>query len=310
MYENIDFISDFNQHGVLFFKNSTGRKSGMNLRQIKAEAIAKEIARLSIEANTALGWDVREAIACFKEKEKSETPRSILGMILENADLAYEKKLPICQDTGMAVVFVYLGQEVCITGGSIEEAIFSGVREGYSKGYLRKSVVRDPIDRVNTNDNAPAVIHYFIVPGDELRIIVAPKGFGSENMSAVKMLKPSDGIEGVKDFIVETVKLADANPCPPIIAGVGVGGTMEKAAIMSKTALLRRIGERNPDKMWAEVEEELLGRINSLGIGPAGLGGLATALAVHIEAFATHIAGLPVAVNIGCHATRHSEVTL
>ncbi|MDR1536825.1 MAG: fumarate hydratase [Clostridiales bacterium] len=280
------------------------------MRQIKAEAIAKEIARLSIEANTALGWDVREAIACFKEKEKSETPRSILGMILENADLAYEKKLPICQDTGMAVVFVYLGQEVCITGGSIEEAIFSGVREGYSKGYLRKSVVRDPIDRVNTNDNAPAVIHYFIVPGDELRIIVAPKGFGSENMSAVKMLKPSDGIEGVKDFIVETVKLADANPCPPIIAGVGVGGTMEKAAIMSKTALLRRIGERNPDKMWAEVEEELLGRINSLGIGPAGLGGLATALAVHIEAFATHIAGLPVAVNIGCHATRHSEVTL
>ena len=215
--------------------------------------------------------------------------------------------MPICQDTGMACVFVEVGQEVHIVGGLLQDAINEGVRRGYEEGFLRKSVVKDPINRVNTKDNTPAIIYYDIVPGDKIKITVAPKGFGSENMSRIKMLKPSDGLQGVKDFIIETVKLAGPNPCPPIVIGIGIGGTFDKAAYLAKKALIRPLNKRNDEKFYSDLEEELLETINKLGIGPQGFGGKTTALGLNIETYPTHIAGLPVAVNINCHATRHKE---
>ena len=277
------------------------------MREINVNAIIDLVEKLCIEANCNLNRDLEEALKLGLESEDSPLGKRVIETLLENARIARKEQVPICQDTGMAVVFVELGTEARICGGDLEEALNEGVRRGYEKGYLRKSVVKDPIDRKNTLDNTPAIIHYTITGGDKLRITVAPKGFGSENMSALKMLKPSDGIEGVKSFVLDTVSAAGGNPCPPIIVGVGIGGTMEKCALLSKQALLRPVGSRNVDAFWKGVEEELLKKINSLGIGPAGLGGKTTALCVNIEAFPTHIAALPVAVNIGCHVTRHAE---
>lgn len=279
------------------------------MREIKTEDITSVVAALCIQANIHLNRDIEEQFEKALTREQDTLSRDVLEKLLENAQVARQENIPICQDTGMTVVFVELGQDAHVMG-NLEQAIHDGVAEGYEKGFLRKSVVRDPIDRVNTKDNTPAVIHYKIVPGDQLKIIVAPKGFGSENMSRMAMLKPSDGYQGVKNFVLETVKIAGPNPCPPIIVGVGVGGTMEKAALMAKEALLRPIGQKNSDPFWAKAEEEWLLAINELGIGPAGFGGITTGLAVHINTYATHIAGLPVAVNIGCHVTRHSEAVL
>lgn len=268
------------------------------------------VEKLCIHANYYINQDIQSAIASYRDKEQSPIGKDILSKLLENAKLAEEQAMPICQDTGMTVVFVELGQDVHVVGGSLSDAIHEGVRRGYDKGYLRKSVVNDPLHRVNTQDNTPAVIHYDIIEGDKIKITIAPKGFGSENMSALKMLKPSDGLEGVVDFVVKTVDEAGANPCPPMVVGVGIGGTMEKAAYLAKKALLRPIDVRNTDRFYKELEQELLGKINMLGIGPQGLGGTTTALAVNIEVFPTHIAGLPVAVNINCHATRHAEAVI
>jgi fumarate hydratase subunit alpha len=242
--------------------------------------------------------------------EESETGRRILCQLVENARAAAGERMAICQDTGMAVVFVEIGHDVHVAGGSLSDAINEGVRRGYEKGFLRKSVVSDPLERINTGDNTPAVIHYDIVEGERLKITVAPKGFGSENMSGVRMLKPSDGIDGVRSFILEMVDKAGPNPCPPVVVGVGIGGTMEKAALLAKRALLRPVGIRNADSRYQELEEEMLERINRLGIGPAGLGGRVTAMAVNIEVYPTHIAGLPVALNMSCHVTRHAEAVL
>jgi fumarate hydratase subunit alpha len=285
------------------------RREAGAVREIDAYRVAEEVAKLCIESNYIISGDIREAIRTARDAETNETSRDVLGQLLENADIAGEGDVPLCQDTGMTVVFVEIGQDVRIVGGSLREAIDQGVSMGYSEGYLRASVVADPIDRVNTWDNTPAVIHFDIVPGDKLKITVAPKGFGSENMSRLAMLTPSQGIAGVKEFVVDAVRRAGPNPCPPIIVGVGVGGTMEYAALLAKRALLRPVGTRNDNWLWRGLEEELLDAINALDIGPAGLGGKTTALAVHIETYPTHIAGLPVAVNIGCHATRHAEVT-
>ncbi len=280
------------------------------MRTVSADRITEAVERLCINANCDLNRDVEEALVKAYGAEKSEIGRNVLKQLIENARLAREKNMAICQDTGMAVVFVELGQDVQVTGGDISEAIIEGVRRGYRKGCLRQSVVADPIERVNTGDNTPAVIHYELVKGDRLKICVAPKGFGSENMSALGMLKPSDGLEGVKRFVIDTVDAAGPNPCPPLLVGVGIGGTMEKAALLAKKALLRPIGEPNPRESLDRLEKELLSEINRLGVGPAGLGGTVTALAVHIEVFPTHIAGLPVAVNISCHAIRHAEAEL
>lgn len=276
-------------------------------REINCNKITDLVEKLCIEANCNLTEDIYKCLQSSSLTEDSELGKEILGTLIENADIARCEMAPICQDTGMSVVFVEIGQDVHIIGGSIEDAINEGVRRGYEKGYLRKSVVKDPLDRVNTKDNTPAIIHYELMPGDKFNIIVAPKGFGSENMSGLKMLKPSQGVQGVKDFVIRTVSEAGANPCPPIIVGLGIGGTMEKAAYMSKKALLRPIGTQNRNQDLAQLESELLEEINALGIGPAGFGGTTTALAVNIMTYATHIAGLPVAVNIGCHATRHAE---
>jgi fumarate hydratase subunit alpha len=265
---------------------------------------------LCVEANRVINRDILSALEAAAGSETKPGAKNVLSLLMENAKVAVEDSLPICQDTGMAVVFVEIGQDTRVTGGGLYDAINQGVREGYETGYLRKSIVSDPIARVNTGDNTPAVIHCRIVPGSRLKITVAPKGFGSENMSAVKMLKPSDGIAGVKAFVLETVKNAGPNPCPPLIVGVGLGGTFEKCALLAKTALIRRLGERNPNEYWARFETEMLEAVNSLNIGPAGLGGRTTALAVHAEVYPTHIAGLPAAVNIGCHVTRHKEAEL
>mgnify|MGYP000864552413 FL=1 len=262
------------------------------------------------EANFNLGNDVMEAFKKFQETETSLTGKEILQILIKNAEIAQEEQAPMCQDTGFAVVFVELGQDVRIEGGNLEDAINEGVRQGYVEGYLRKSIVGHPLERKNTGDNTPAVIHTKIVPGDKLRIIVAPKGGGSENMSAIKMLRPADGVEGVKKFVVDTVKAAGPNPCPPVVVGVGIGGTFEKAALLAKEALLREIGSKSKYPDIAKLEEELLEEINKTGIGPQGLGGRTTALAVHIEIFAAHIASLPVAVNLNCHAARHKEIVL
>lgn len=280
------------------------------MRSIHVGEITEAVEKLCIEANYYLNGDIQSALEEGLKLEESAVGADILLQLIENADIARKEGMALCQDTGMAVVFIDLGQEVHVTGGSMTEAVNEGVRRGYKNGYLRNSVVSDPIERVNTGDNTPAVIHYNIVEGDSLKISVAPKGFGSENMSALKMLKPSDGLEGVKSFIMETVENAGPNPCPPMVVGVGIGGTMEKVAYLAKKALLRPVNERSPIQYVGNLEGELLRGINALGIGPGGLGGRLTALAVNIEVFPTHIAGLPVAVNISCHATRHAETVL
>lgn len=277
------------------------------IREVKAEDITNLVEELCIEANCKLSNDIYTCLGNCAKKEKSVLGKEILNTLVENAEIAKAEMAPMCQDTGMTVVFVTLGQNVHIAGGFIEDAINEGVRRGYKKGYLRMSVVNNPIDRINTKDNTPAIIHYEIVKGDQLHITVAPKGFGSENMSQLRMLKPSAGLSGIKDFVIQTISEAGANPCPPIIVGIGIGGTMEKSAYLSKKALLRPVDQKNTDPKLAELEAELLEAINALGIGPAGFGGTTTALAVNILTNATHIAGLPVSVNIGCHATRHAD---
>lgn len=280
------------------------------MREIESGAIIDLVARLCREANTSLGSDLQKSLTEAMAAEESPVGKECLRNLIRNAEIARNEQMPICQDTGMAVVFVDYGQEVVVRDGDFNEAIQEGVRRGYREGYLRKSVVADPFQRTNTGDNTPAVIHTRIVPGDQLQITVAPKGFGSENMSRLAMLTPAQGLEGVKRFIVETVSLAGANPCPPVVVGVGVGGTMEKAAQLAKEALLRDIGTNNTDPALACLETELLQALNQLGIGPQGLGGRCTALAVHINTYPTHIAGLPVAVNISCHVTRHKTGAL
>ena len=279
------------------------------MREIKASAITEVVARLCVEANCHLPADMKRRIEECHKDEKWAQAKEILERIIENYHIADDQNAPICQDTGVACVFLKIGQE-CHVDGSIEEAVNEGVRRGYTEGYLRKSVVRDPLDRVNTGDNTPAFIYYELVPGDVLEITVAPKGFGSENMSQLKMLKPSDGLQGVKDFVLKVVEEAGPNPCPPIVVGVGVGGTFDKAALLAKKALMRSTDVRNPKPFYAQLEQELLEAINALGIGPQGFGGKTTALAVNIEEAPTHIAGLPVAVNINCHVTRHKTEVL
>ena len=279
------------------------------MREISAEVITEAVARLCIEANCHLPADMRRRIRESLEAEPWPQAREILERIVENFEAAGEGSQPICQDTGMACVFLKIGQEVHICG-DLTEAVNEGVRRGYGEGYLRKSVVRDPLRRVNTGDNTPAILYTELVPGDRLEITVAPKGFGSENMSAISMLRPSDGVEGVVDFVVKTVEEAGPNPCPPIVVGVGIGGTFDKAAYLAKKALLRSVEEPNPDPFYGALERELLEKINTLGIGPQGFGGKTTALAVNIETYPTHIAGLPVAVNINCHVTRHKTEVL
>jgi fumarate hydratase subunit alpha len=281
-----------------------------SMRNIDVNTIIESVRNMCMNANYFLNEDIKQAMQRGLKSEKSPIGIEIIDKLVTNAELAAKKKVAICQDTGMAVVFVTIGQEVHISGGGLSDAINEGVRRGYSDGYLRKSVVSDPIERINTGDNTPAVIHYEIISGDSLKIELAPKGFGSENMSALKMLKPSDGIEGVKSFILETVDKAGPNPCPPIVVGVGLGGTMEKASILAKRALLRPINIRSRIEYVKNLENEMLLKINELGIGPAGLGGINTALAVNVETYPTHIAGLPVAVNISCHVTRHAEAVL
>lgn len=275
------------------------------MKAVSTEDITANIKEMCIEANHYLSDDMACVFERAVEEEQSPLGRQVLGQLKENLAIAGEDMIPICQDTGMAVVFIKVGQEVHIEGGSLSEAIHEGVRQGYQEGYLRKSVVRDPIDRVNTNDNTPAVIHYEIVEGNQVDITVAPKGFGSENMSRVFMLKPADGLEGVKEAILTAVKDAGPNACPPMVVGVGIGGTFEKCAVMAKHALTRNLEEKPSVPYVRELEEEMMEKINRLGIGPGGLGGTVTALAVNIETYPTHIAGLPVAVNICCHVNRH-----
>ncbi|AEG14941.1 fumarate hydratase [Desulfofundulus sp. TPOSR] len=280
------------------------------MRLVDAATITATVAELCQKANYELGEDVLEAFKEALDQEISLTGRDVLQQLLENARIAREEQVPMCQDTGFAVVFLEVGQEVVITGGDLYEAVNEGVRRGYQEGYLRKSIVDHPLRRKNTGDNTPAVIHTRIVPGDKLKIIVAPKGGGSENMSGLRMLKPAEGVEGVKKFVIEQVRAAGPNPCPPVVVGVGIGGTFEKAALLAKEALLRPLGQPHPDTEIACLERELLEAINNLGIGPQGLGGRTTALAVHVEVFPCHIASLPVAVNINCHASRHKEAIL
>lgn len=277
------------------------------MRLIQASEITKNICEMCIEANHFLSQDMRQAFDNSIEKEKSPLGRQILGQLQENLKIAGEDMIPICQDTGMAVIFLKIGQDVHIEGGDLTDAINQGVRDGYVSGYLRKSVVRDPIERENTKDNTPAVLHCEIVPGDQIDITVAPKGFGSENMSRIFMLKPADGIEGVKEAILTAVKDAGPNACPPMVVGVGIGGTFEKCALMAKHALTRDLKESSPVPYIQNLENEMLEKINKLGIGPGGLGGTVTALSVNIETYPTHIAGLPVAVNICCHVNRHAH---
>jgi fumarate hydratase subunit alpha len=277
------------------------------MREIHISKIIEAVKELCVEANYYLSDDVRNTLYHAKKSETWPLAENILEQIILNSDIAKNENKPICQDTGMTCVFLEIGQDVHIIGGLLEDAINEGVRRGYDEGFLRKSVVKDPINRINTKDNTPAIIYYDIVPGDKIKITVAPKGFGSENMSRIKMLKPSDGLQGVKDFIIETIKLAGPNPCPPIVIGVGIGGTFDKAAYLSKKALIRPLNVRNKDEFYSNLEKELLEDINNLGIGPQGFGGKTTAIGLNIETYSTHIAGLPVAVNINCHATRHKE---
>lgn len=279
------------------------------MRKIDSRVVTDAVKDMCIEAAIFLGDDVKNRIKKNIETEKSETGKNILSILLENADKAEQKNIPICQDTGMAVFFVKVGQDVIVEGETLTEAINRGVSEGYTEGYLRKSVV-SPIDRVNTKDNTPSVIHYDFVKGDKIEIEFAAKGFGSENMSALKMLKPSDGVEGIKKFVVETVSQAGPNPCPPTVIGVGIGGTMDKCCEIAKKALFRELGQHNEDESIAKLEKEILEEINNLGIGPQGFGGTTTSLGVNIETYPTHIAGLPVAVNVNCHASRHKKAII
>lgn len=280
------------------------------MREINVDLITKNIKEMCIEANHFLSEDMKKTFDKAVKTEESSLGRQVLNQLQENLDIAGKEMIPICQDTGMAVVFINVGQDVHFTGGNLEDAINEGVRQGYMEGYLRKSVVSDPIIRENTKDNTPAIIHYSIVSGDTVEITVAPKGFGSENMSRVFMLKPADGIEGVKEAILTAVKDAGPNACPPMVVGVGIGGTFEKCALLAKKALTRNLEETSPIKYVDELEKEMLEKINKLGIGPGGLGGTQTALAVNIEIYPTHIAGLPVAVNICCHVNRHAHRVL
>ena len=279
------------------------------MRTISAAGITAAVARLCVQANTQLPADVAAALDCFRQAEPWPLAKETLGLLQDNLALARERDLPICQDTGMACVFVELGQDVHIEG-SFEEAIHEGVRQGYGEGYLRKSIVGDPLRRVNTEDNTPASITVRMVPGDRCAITVAPKGFGSENMSRLAMLKPADGVEGVKKFVVETVRLAGPNPCPPTVLGIGIGGSFDKVAALAKHALLRPLNEKNPDPYYAALEDELLEAINALGIGPQGFGGKTSCLGLAIETAPTHVAGLPVAVNVSCHVTRRAAEVL
>ena len=279
------------------------------MREINAERITETIARLCVEANRELPEDVAEALRTYRAEEPWAPARDLLDLLSRNAEIARESAMPVCQDTGMAVVFADVGQDVHISG-DFEEAVHEGVRRGYTEGYLRKSVVGDPLDRRNTGDNTPAVIHTRLVPGDRVTLTVAPKGFGSENMSRLKMLVPAQGEAGVRDFLLETVRLAGANPCPPMVIGVGIGGDFEMAAELAKRALLVPLNKRNPSPRYAALEEDWLEEINRLGIGPQGLGGRTTCLGLHILTMATHIAGLPAAVNISCHVTRHKTAVL
>ena len=279
------------------------------MRELDAARITEVVARLCVEANRHLPQDVKNCIACAREKEQWAPAQEILDRIKENYEIADRDEMAICHDTGMACVFLEIGQDVHING-NIADAVNAGVKKGYGEGFLRKSVVRDPLDRVNTGDNTPAMLYTDIVPGDQVKVTVAPKGFGSENMSQLKMLKPSDGLQGVKDFVIKVVEEAGPNPCPPIVVGVGVGGTFDKAALLAKKAIIRSAEERNANPFYAELEAELLEKINALGIGPQGFGGKTTALAVNIEYLPTHIAGLPVAVNLNCHVTRHKSEVL
>lgn len=278
------------------------------MREVSVNTIRDIVKELCIEANYYISDDIKDELINSNKKEKFEIAKEVLSKIIENDDIAKKEDMPICQDTGMACIFLDIGQDVHFVDGNLEEAINEGVRRGYKDGYLRKSIVKDPVlNRVNTKDNTPAIIYYNIVEGDKVKITVSPKGFGSENMSKIAMLKPSDGIEGVKKFILKTVEEAGPNPCPPMVVGVGIGGTFDKVALLAKKALLRPINERNKNDDYANLEEELLKDINSLGIGPQGFGGLTTALGINIETYPTHIAGMPVAVNISCHVTRHKE---
>ena len=279
------------------------------MRQISAQRITETVKRLCVEANCFLPEDVRSCIRRSRAKEDWPQAAEILDSIIENYKIAGELTQPVCQDTGLACVFLKIGQQVHIEG-DLTEAVNEGVRQGYREGYLRKSAVADPLNRVNTGDNTPAMLYMELIPGDRVEVTVAPKGFGSENMSAIKMLRPSDGVEGVKDFVVQTVKNAGPNPCPPIVVGVGIGGTFDKAAYLAKKALLRPLDSSHPEPYYKALEEELLSAINALGIGPQGFGGRTTALKVNIEKMPTHIAGLPVAVNINCHVTRHQTEVL
>ena len=275
------------------------------MRELDVEMITKTVARLCIEANERLPEDVKTAILRCRECEDGQIACGVLDDIIANYGIAEKESVPICQDTGMACVFMEIGQDVHLPGGDLSAAVDEGVRRGYEDGYLRKSVVRDPVRRGNTGDNTPAMLYTEIVPGEQVRITVGPKGFGSENMSAIRMFKPSAGLEGIKDFILETVEKAGPNPCPPMVVGVGIGGTFDKAALLSKKALMRPVDSSHPDPFYAELENEMLERINRLGIGPQGFGGRTTALGVNIETLPTHIAGMPCAVNISCHVTRH-----
>lgn len=280
------------------------------MREIKQEDIIQAVKTLCIEANYQLPQDVRNAIDQASQIEDGQLAKQTLSILKENAKMAQSLSVPICQDTGMACLFVEIGQDVHVQG-SLQEALQEGVRQGYQEGYLRKSVVDDPVfDRINTKDNTPALIHYEIVEGDKLKVIVAPKGFGSENMSQVKMLKPSDGVEGIKDFVLKVVEEAGPNACPPMVIGVGIGGSFDYVTYLAKKAMLRDIGTHHSDLRYQQLEEELLEKINQLGIGPAGYGGKTTALSLNIETYPTHIAGMPVAVSICCHVARHKEVIL
>lgn len=275
------------------------------MRTINTVEITEAVKEMCMEVNIRLSEDVKQAVLAAREQEESPLGRQILGQLEENMEIAAETKIPICQDTGMTVVFLRIGQDVHFEGEYIEDAVNEGIRRGYEEGYLRKSVVKDPVERVNTKDNTPGVIHYEIIPGDQVEITVAPKGFGSENMSRLYMLKPADGIEGIREAILETVKLAGPNACPPIVVGVGIGGTFEKCAILAKKALTRDLNSSSHIPYVKELEDEMLEEINKLGIGPGGLGGRVTALGVNVETYPTHIAGMPVAINICCHVNRH-----